>query len=91
MSIWEKCQEHNAVPFFGFPVKPTFKNGVIIWEFPEGYAPNGDKTSDVAKKLQEFTGGDLIEVSQNVIKILPSEKHIGVFIFDAFMKGVKKI
>lgn len=37
MSIWNDCEEFNAVPFYGFPVRPHFKNGVITFEFPLGY------------------------------------------------------
>lgn len=86
MSIWEKCKEHNAVPFYGFPVRPSFKNGVIILEFPEGYAPNGSQTKEVAENLREFTGGDIIEVTDKTIKVLPNEKYLGVVIFNSFMK-----
>ena len=87
MSIWEKCKEHNAVPFYGFPVRPSFKNGVIVFEFPEGYAPNGSQTKEVAEKLREFTGGDIIEVTDKIIKVLPNEKYLGVVIFNSFMKA----
>jgi hypothetical protein len=91
MSIWEECQEHNAVPFFGFPVKPSFKNGLIIWEFPLGYTPNGSKTKLVAEKLCELTGGDIIEITDKMVKVLPSEKYLGVMIFAAFMQSKKKL
>ena len=85
MSIWEKCEEYNAVPFFGFPLKVSFKNGSIVWEFPEGYAPNGSQTKEVAEKLKEFTGGDILEVTDKLIRILPSEKHLAVIIYRAFL------
>jgi hypothetical protein len=91
MSIWADCQEHNAVPFFGFPVKPSFKNGLIIWEFPLGYAPNGSQTQVVAEKLREFTGGDIVEVTDKVVKVLPNEKYLGVVIFTAFLQSKKKL
>lgn len=43
MSIWADCEEHDAVPFFGFPVKPSFKDDKITFDFPIGYEPNGSQ------------------------------------------------
>ena len=85
MSIWEKCEEHSAVPFYGFPLKPSFKDGIIIWEFPEGYAPNGSQTKEVSEKLKELTGGEIIEVTDKIIKVRPSEDHLAGIIYKAFM------
>jgi hypothetical protein len=86
MSIWEKCEEHNAVPFFGFPLRTSFENGVITWEFPEGYTPNGSQTKEVAEKLMEFTGGEIIEVTDKVIKIKSNDARLADIIYEAFTK-----
>lgn len=85
MSIWEKCREHNAVPFYGFPLKVSYKDGVITWEFPEGYNPNGSQVQEVAHKLREFVGGSIIEITDKKIKILAGEKHIAVILYQAFL------
>mgnify|MGYP000222717524 CR=1 FL=1 len=85
MSIWEKCEEHDAVPFFGFPLKPNFIDGLIVWEFPEGYEPNGDQTKEVAEELKTFTNGEIIEVTNKTIKIKPNQDRLGYFIYKAFM------
>jgi len=85
MSIWEKCREYSAVPFFGFPLRISFKDGIIVWEFPEGYAPNGSQTKDIAEKLKEFTGGKIIEVTDKLITVKPSEEYLAVIIYKAFM------
>ncbi len=85
MSIWDKCQEYNAMPFYGFPLSASFKDGIIIWEFPEGYAPNGSQTKEVANKLKAFVGGEILEVTDNIIRIKPNEKHIGAIIVSSFM------
>ena len=90
MSIWEKCEEHKAVPFFGFPLKPDFIDGLIVWEFPEGYAPNGDQTKEVAEELKVFTGGEIIEVTNKTIKIKPKQEQLGYVIYKAFMNRNKR-
>lgn len=89
MSIWEKCRQHNAVPFYGFPLVISFKDGVIIWEFPEGYTPNGDASKQVAEELREFVGGSIVEVSEKRIKILAGDKHLAVIIYQAFLTRTK--
>jgi hypothetical protein len=85
MSIWEDCEKHGAVPFYGFPVKPKLENGLIIWEFPIGYEPNGSQTKEVAEKLHKIVGGELIEVTDKVIKIKPEETKLGYLIYKAFL------
>lgn len=86
-NIWEKCNQYNAVPFFGFPLIISYKNGAIIWEFPEGI----DKIDNVAEKVRQFVGGSLIEITGNKIRILPSEKHLAVIIYQAFVSNNKSI
>lgn len=90
MSIWEKCRQYDAVPFFGFPLRPSFIAGFILWEFPEGYNPNGDKVKEVAEELKKFTNGEIIEVTDKIIKIKPNQSNIGHIIYKAFMNTNKR-
>ncbi len=85
MSIWEDCEKYDAVPFYGFPVKPSFENGLIVWEFPIGYEPNGTQTQEVAEKLQKIVGGEIVEVSDKIIKIKPEQTKLGYLIYKVFL------
>jgi hypothetical protein len=73
MSIWNDCEEFNAVPFYGFPVKPNFENGVITFEFPLGYKPDGSQTQNVADKLQKLFKGEVLEVTEKLVKVKVNE------------------
>ncbi len=91
MSIHEDLSKHpGSVPLFGFPVIPRFKDGVIIWEFPMGYTPDmgytpkESETHWVAKNLQEKFGGNILEVTNKIVKVKPDSEKIGYAIFKAF-------
>lgn len=85
MSIWEDCEEHGGVPFFGFPVKPSFKDGVFQFEFPLGYEPNGSQTKEVAEKLNEMLGGEIIQVTDKIIQVRVDPEKLSYVIYDQYM------
>lgn len=85
MSIWEKCEEHKAMPFYGFPVKPSFEDGLVKFEFPEGYAPNGSKTQEVAEKIKRLFNGEIIVVTDNIVKVKIDQEVLGYVIYRHFM------
>ncbi len=69
MSIWEDCKQYEALPFYGFPVKPSFKDGIIIFHFPEGYKPSGSQTKEVAKNLAKRFNGQILEASPKWVRV----------------------
>lgn len=87
MSIWEKCGEYKAVPFFGFPMRPSFKDGIVTFEFPEKYTPNGNQIQEVAEKLAKFLHGEIITVTDNIVKIKASDDAIASTIYNKFMSS----
>ncbi len=87
MSIWEKCEEHKAVPFFGFPMVPSFGSGILKFKFPEGYVPNGSQTQEVAEQLAKFVGGEIITVTDNLVEVKASDDYITSIIYNKFMSS----
>lgn len=89
MSIWNDCEEFQAVPFYGFPVIPKLEGNFIVFEFPKGYEPNGSKTNEVAKKLIELCGSDCAEnlITDKIVKIKLSDEKLPYLIYDMYMNG----
>lgn len=87
MSILNKCKEYEALPFYGFPVKPSFEEGNIVFEFPEGYSPNGSRTQEVADKLARIVSGDIIKVTPNIVKVKPNMEMFGELIYGIYINS----
>ena len=87
MSIWNDCEEFQAVPFYGFPVVPKIESDFIIFEFPKGYEPNGSKTNEVAKNLVKLCGIDCDEnvITDKIIKIKISSEKLPYLIYNMYM------
>ncbi len=86
MSIWNDCKEYDAVPFYGFPVKPYFKGGIFIFEFPLGYAPNGNQTQEVADNLIGILGGEIVEVTDKSVMIKIDEEALAYSLYGLYLK-----
>ena len=74
MNIWEKCKQYDALPYwyYGFPVIPVIpeiQGRNLIFNFPEGYAPDGSKTDKVANELLELVGKKIILQTETVIAV----------------------
>ena len=92
MSIWNKLDEYEgSVYFYGFPMKPSIKDGFITFYFPEGYAPNRSQTKSVARDLIKLVGekSEQNEVTDKIVKIKISEVKLACVIYDAFITGEK--
>ena len=87
MSIWNECEEYNAMPFYGFPVKPFVKDGFIIFEFPIGYDPNGSQTKEVAAKLRTLCGKKHKDnvVTTKMVKIKLDENKLAILIYNGYL------
>jgi hypothetical protein len=79
-NIWAKCEKYGAVPFYGYPVIPKVEDGMIIYEFPEGYTPNGNQMQEVADDLLEQIGSSIVEVTDKTIKVMIDNKLLALFI-----------
>lgn len=86
MSIWNDCEEFQAVPFYGFPVIPKLEGDFIVFEFPKGYNPNGSKTNKVAKKLIKLCGSNCKEnlITDKIVKVKLSAKKLPYLIYDMY-------
>jgi len=89
MSIWDDCKLYEALPFFGFSVKPSIINGFIVFYFPEGYEPNGSKTIEVAKQLIKLCGkkDSENEITDKKVKIKIDNKKMSYIIYDSIING----
>lgn len=85
MSIWDDCRKHKAVPFYGFPLKHSIQNGVLIWYFPDGYEPDESETKEVAGRLLKAVGGELLECTDKIIRIKFDEGELSDIIYDWYM------
>lgn len=81
MSIWNKCDKYGAEPFYGFPVIPSIKNNELLFEFPEGYCPNGNQTQEVAENLLSFVGEEILEIAENRVRIKIDSKKLAMIIY----------
>jgi len=90
MSIWDDCEEFQAVPFYGFPVIPKLESDFIIFEFPKGYEPNGSKTNEVAEKLIEICGSNCTDnlITDKIVKIKLSAEKLPYLIYDMYMNSM---
>jgi hypothetical protein len=91
MSIWNDCEKFNAVPFYGFPVKPHFEDGVITFDFPLGYKPNGSQTQEVADKLQKLFKGEILEVTENCVIVKVNEDTLRYVIYQHYLNYADKL
>lgn len=89
MSIWNDCEQFQAVPFYGFPVIPKLEGDFIIFEFPKGYEPNGSKTIEVAEKLIELCGSDCTDnlITNKIVKVKLSAEKLPYLIYNMYMNG----
>jgi hypothetical protein len=87
MSIWSDCEEFDAVPFYGFPVRPQFENDIITFEFPKGYEPNGSQTQSVAEKLQKLFNGEIIEVTENVVRVKVGKNSLNYVLYKCYLEN----
>jgi hypothetical protein len=85
MSIWTDCEEYNAVPFYGFPVKPSFDNDIITFEFPIGYEPNESQTKKVAQTLQKMFRGKILEITDKIVKVKLSKNSLSNIIYEYYL------
>ena len=90
MSIWNDCEDYDAFPFYGFPVKPSFKDGFVIFEFPLGYEPNGSQTQEVVNNLIKMFGDDKKckenVVTDKLVKIKIDNDKLAYEIYRHYMK-----
>lgn len=86
MGVWQDCEEHGGVPFYGFVVKPNMKDGIIRFEFPLGYKPNGNQTQEVADKLVKMVGGEIIQVTDKVVEVKTDPEKLAYVIYDRYMQ-----
>ena len=91
MSIWKNCELLNAVPFYGFPVIPHFENNILTFKFPLGYKPNGSQTKEVAEKLQKLFKGEVLEVTENIIKVKVDEDTLKYVFYQYYLDYANKI
>lgn len=91
MSIWEDCEHFNAVPFYGFPVIPNFENGVITFEFPLGYTPHGSQTQKVANKLKKLFKGEILEVTEKLVKVKVNEDSLKYVFYHYYLDYADKV
>ena len=89
MSIWNKCEKYNARPYFGFPLKVSFKDNIVTLHFPEGYKPNGDRVEALAIELTKLYG-KLISVSKKTIKIKIRNDILASIIYKDLLDSNKK-
>lgn len=87
MSIYAECEKLNALPFFGFPVRPTVKHNVVTFEFPNGYAPNGSQTQEVADRLAKLLNGEVLNVSDTVVQVSFNEEELGTIIYSHYLEN----
>jgi hypothetical protein len=87
MSIWADCEEFDALPFMGFPVKPSVKDNVVTFEFPKGYAPNGSQTQDVADRLARILEGEVLEVTDKLVRVSFDETNLGTIIYSHYIEN----
>jgi hypothetical protein len=80
-NIWAKCEKYGAVPFYGFPVIPKVKDGVLILEFPEGYHISNSQTQEVANHLLRILGDSIVEVTDKVVKVSINDALLAKFIY----------
>ncbi len=85
MSIWNDCEKYDAVPFYGFPVVPSLKDGIVTFEFPIGYNPDGSKTKEVAKKIHELYGGEIIEVTTKLVRVKIEMNQLGYILYKYYL------
>jgi hypothetical protein len=87
MSIWNECEEFQAIPFYGFPLVLKLENDFIVFEFPRGYAPNGGQTDKVAKKLIRICGIDCPEniINDKIVKIKLHPEKLSHIIYEIYM------
>lgn len=91
MSIWSDCEKYDAYPFYGFPVKPKFENNYFLFEFPEGYSPNGSQTQSIAEELKVLYGSEITKVNDYYIKIKIDDKKLGRALYQHFLSIKSKI
>ncbi len=84
MSIWTDCEEHEgAVPFFGFPVIPSFDGKILTLDFPKGYKPNGgSKTEEVCNLLVKKFGGKPISFDKNKVVVEIDPETVAYILVD---------
>jgi len=95
MSIWNDCEEHNAFPFYGYPVKPEVKDGKLTLDFPLGYNPSSSRSlvKDM-KELEKFViklcgkkGSRAVEISEKRLVIELDNDKLSTILYKAIMDG----
>lgn len=85
MSIWNDCEEHNALPFYGRPIRPSVEGDVVTFDFPLGYEGSGGMQG-VAKTLENILGGEIIMLTDNIVKVKFSPKEMGYVVYKYYLQ-----
>jgi hypothetical protein len=85
MSIWNDCEEHNALPFYGYPIIPSVEGDVVTFDFPLGYE-GGYGMKEVAKTLEDILGGEVIMLTDNIVKVKFSPKEMGYVVYRYYLQ-----
>ena len=62
-------QSSYEYPFAGFRCVPSIADDILTFGFPEGYAPNGDCTPEVAYALLDMLGSEIVSVSKHAVSV----------------------
>lgn len=66
MSIWNDCEELDALPYYGYPIKVTVDKRFITFDFPKGYGGYGG-TEEFKKNAEKKYGTCILCTDKKVV------------------------